>query len=421
MIACVAVSYFAAAVERRADDGLLQKPLAIGGQAWEARPAYAFSEEVASQGVRSGMSLRSVQVLSPHSHFLPATKPHYSQVSAEMIDVLSDFSPHIESEELWHAFAESEWRWTAHGQALPARYCLDLEGLPPSEAVCFVQEMGRQVRQETSFAPAIGFAVDKFTAQVAATVCRPNRVLPVAAGDTAQFLSRRPIQFLPLEKETARRLGLLGIRTVGQFVELPLHGLRERFGRGIERLYRLAQGQADEPLHSQPAEPDEEIGRQFDEPVTNLQMLTAVLRGMVEELSEGLQREGLEGRSLHLILERDGGQCQEAALPLSRPTADAEHIRIAALECLATLTFTSGVTGIKVRMSRLTAAAAYQLSLFRETAVSSVLSPVQRTMQNLAAKYKAAHFFQPVLTERNHPLPERRFTLQALTYDAAVA
>jgi DNA polymerase-4 len=421
MIACVAVSYFAAAVERRADDALQRQPLAIGGQAWEARPAYAFSEEVASQGVRSGMSLRSVQVLSPHSHFLPATKPHYSQVSAEMIDVLADFSPLIEAEELWHTFAESEWRWTAHGRALPARYCLDLDGLPPSEAVAFVQEMGRQVRQETSFAPAIGLAVDRFTAQVAAVVCRPNRLLPVAAGDTAQFLSRRPIHFLPLEKETARRLELLGIRTLGQFGELPLHGLRERFGRDIERLYRLAQGQAGEPLQSQPAEPYQAIERQFDEPITNLQVLTAVLSGMVEEVSQDLQREGLEGHSLHLILETDGGQCQEQQLTLSRPTAGAEHIRSAVLECLATLTFSSGITWIKVRISELAPATAYQLSLFREAAVSSVSSPIEHTMQNLAAKYKSAHFFQPVLTERSHPLPERRFTLQALTYDPALA
>jgi DNA polymerase-4 len=404
---------------------LLQTPLAIGGQAWEARPVYAFSEEVASLGVRPGMSLRSVQVLSPHSHFLPATRPHYSQVSAEMVDVLADFSPLIEAEELWHTFAESEgrpttskWWPTAHGRVLPARYCLDLEGLPETEAIPFVQEMGKQVRRETRFAPAIGFAVDKFTAQVAAAVCRPNHLLPVAVEDRAQFLSTRPVNFLPLEKETARRLGLLGIRTVGQFVELPLHGLREQFGREVGRLYRLAQGQTIEPLQPQPAEPDQAIEQQFDEPITSLQVLTAVLNGMVEEVSQRLQTAGLEGRRLYLILETDNGQCQEQKLALSRPTADGEHIQNAALEWLAALTFTSGITRIKVRISGLVPATAYQLSLFRETAISS---PIQQTMQNLAAKYKAAHFFQPVLTERSHPLPERRFTLQALTYDPALA
>ena len=65
MIACIAVPYFAAAVERRDDDDLLEKPLAIGGQPWEARPVYAISQEVAHQGVRICMSLLLVQDFSP--------------------------------------------------------------------------------------------------------------------------------------------------------------------------------------------------------------------------------------------------------------------------------------------------------------------------------------------------------------------
>ena len=37
MIACLSIPYFAAAVERRGDEELANKPLAIGGQPWEAR------------------------------------------------------------------------------------------------------------------------------------------------------------------------------------------------------------------------------------------------------------------------------------------------------------------------------------------------------------------------------------------------
>ena len=60
MIACVSIPYFAAAVERRAAADLAAVPLAIGGRPWEARPIFAFSQEVAKLGVRAGMTLRPV-------------------------------------------------------------------------------------------------------------------------------------------------------------------------------------------------------------------------------------------------------------------------------------------------------------------------------------------------------------------------
>ncbi len=251
MIACLSIPYFAAAVERRADSGLTERPLAIGGQPWEARPVYAFSQEVAHKGVEIGMSLRLVQVLSPASHFMPAAETRYSKVSGEVIDVLTDFSQLIEPQELWHPLAKSRQPLSAHGRALPARYCLDLEGLPEREALPFVQAMGQSVRQETNMDPAIGLARQKFTAQVAATVCNPSHALAVKAGAEAAFLASRALAFLPLEKEMARRLRLLGIYTLGQLAGLALPALQEQFGPEINPHYQLARGEVGEIVHAQ--------------------------------------------------------------------------------------------------------------------------------------------------------------------------
>ena len=138
-------------MERRAGRGASAEPLAVGGQPWEARPVYAFSQETAGRGVQPGMSLRLVQLLSPEAHFLPAAAPDYAQVSGEVVDVLTDFSPDIEPQELWHSFPDSALGATAHGCALPARYCLDLAGLPAARAGPVVQEMGRRGRAEDRF------------------------------------------------------------------------------------------------------------------------------------------------------------------------------------------------------------------------------------------------------------------------------
>jgi nucleotidyltransferase/DNA polymerase involved in DNA repair len=309
--------------------GERDEALAVGGQPCEARPAYAFSQEAAGRGVRPGMSLRLVQLLSPNAHFLPAAALDYAQVSGEVVDVLSDFSPDIEPQELWHSFPESTLGATAHGRALPARYCLDLDGLPPAEAVPFIQEMGRQVRGKTRFAAAIGLAADPFTAQVAAAVCRPDRLLPVVGDGAAGFLASRPLTFLSLGKEPARRLGLMGVRTLGQFAALPVAALREQFGRDkvadvvtdIVALHRLARGRGEPALHPRPAERREAVRIEFDPPLANALRLAEALGRLADELAQRLQAANLEAGSLHISVETEDGRHDRHSLTLRRPTA----------------------------------------------------------------------------------------------------
>ncbi len=420
MIACLSIPYFAAAVERRADDTLTPQPLAIGGQPWEAKPVYAFSQEAAGQGVHAGMSLRLVQVLSPDSQFIPAHKPQYGRVSAEVIDVLTDFSPDIEPQELWHSFADSTLHLTAHGSSLPARYCLDLDGLPLKEAIPFMQTMGRQLRAETHLSPAIGLSADKFTAQVAAAVSRPDHLLPVAEDGYADFLSSRSLAFLPLDKETHRRLRLMGIRTLGQLAALPLSALQEQFGPQITPFYRQAQGQGDEPLQPQTAIQQEAIRHWFDEPVDNLLTLTAVLTHLANELSHRLHTSVRAGRILQLSLEMADGRTEQQTIAFPQPTRDAARFAITGQEAMARLNLTCGVTAVTLTLTDLTPATAHQLMLFQDTAVANH-HRLSQTVHNLAAKYTDGRFYQPILTEPHHPLPERRFQLRPFAHDPALA
>ncbi len=422
MIACLSIPYFVAAVERRAGRGGAE-PLAVGGHPWEARPVYAFSQETAGQGVQPGMSLRLVQLLSPEAHFLPAAAPDYAQVSGEVVDVLTNFSPDIEPQELWHSFPESTLGATAHGRALPARYCLDLDGLPAAEAVPFIQEMGRQTRQETRFAAAIGLAADPFTAQVAAAVCRPDRLLPVAAGAAAEFLSSRPLAFLPLGKEPARRLGLMGVRTLGQFAALPAAALREQFASDkstdIIALHRLARGRGGPALHPRPVAPREEVRCEFDPPLANALRLDEALSRLAGELAARLQATNSEVGSLSLELVTEDGRHDRHSLTLRRPTADGRRLTAALQEMAASREHPGPVAQMTVVATDLRSATAYQLGLF--TLPTGAASPFTQAIERLAARYKGCGFYHASATDPHHPLPERRYRLEPLYHDPTLA
>lgn len=417
MIACLSIPYFAAAVERRTDSDLRRKPLAIGGQPWEARPVYAFSQEVAHKGVEIGMSLRLVQVLSPASTFMPAAENRYSQVAGEVVDVLTDFSQLIEPEELWHPLRGLRQPFTAHARPLPARYCLDLEGLSEHDVLPFIRTMGRSVRQETEMIAAIGLARQKFTAQVAATVCRTSHALPVQKGEEPAFLASRPLSFLPLEKEMARRLRLLGIYTMGQLTGLSLPALQEQFGPQITPFYHLARGEEAEPVHAPPPELSETCAFIFDDAVANLRLIHSVADRLVAELAHRLQTKSLQARIVRLLLEMEEDPQQQRQLTLRQPTGSASRLSTAVQELISSEPFPSPVSSIKIVLPHLVPAQARQLSLFATTA----LSPhARRTIDNLAVKYRQSRFLQPQTADVTHPLPERRFHLQPLSHRVPV-
>lgn len=404
MIACLSIPYFSAAVERRTNNNLAETPLVIGGQPWEPKPVYAFSQEAAQGGVRPGMSLRLAHMLTPNSHFMPATPPRYLDASGEVVDVLVDFSPLVEPEELW----QPEAQHTAGGQRLPARYYLDLDDLPMSEALPLVQEMGRTVRQETKLAPAIGLAEQRLAAQVAATLARPNHTKTVPVGEEAAFLADRPVAFLPLDKETARRLRLLGIRTMDQLAALPPTAVQTQFGAAAVALQKLVRGEADTPLQPHQPEQAEQVVYRFPSAVVDRRALEMVVDRAASTLANKLQAAGLSGQIIHLTweLERD---TLEQSLTLRTPASSDETVAAALRELLHQANLCSGVESLTVTMTNLTAAVAQQLTLFT--------SPAHRRSIHLLDSAIAKHgrcLYRPVLLDGRDPLPERRFRWQEM-------
>ena len=407
MIACLAVPYFAAAVERRDEMALAQTSLVVGGRPWEPRPLFGFSHEAARQGVRPGMPLRQAHLLSPASHFLPAAPSRYLDATGEVVDVLVDFTHLVVPEELWQPPLDGKHTLPAGARTLPARYTVDLEGLPSQEALPLVQEMGRAVRRHTHLEPAVGLAAASFAAQVAAALARPNCVRPVAAGAERGFLADRPVTFLPLEQEMARRLHLLGIRTLGELAALPPAALREQFGSDVLPLYRLARGEAGARPAPQPPAAPEQVSRRFEPPLLAWLALENVLGQVAAELAGRLQAAGLAGRTLRLLLETEDRAPQPLFLPLRRPTAGAGRLAQAAQALLQTATVTAGVTALTVALGDLEPAVARQLSLFAPQAPP----PGDATLPLVMARHETAQFLRPVLLDGAHPLPERRFAL----------
>lgn len=409
MIACLSVSYFASAVERRDNAALQQAPLVVGGQNWEPRPLFGYSREAALRGVAPGMSLRQAHLLSPDSHFLPASVAKYQGVAGEIVDVLTDFTHLVEPVNLWQLSGKSSGFIPTPARALPAQYYLDLESLPQKEATALAQEIGRTVRKQTRLAPSLGLAAGPFTARVAATMTRPNHLRPVAPDEERAFLAEQSVTNLPLDQEMARRLRLLGIRTIGQFVALPQTAVQQQFGPDALPLYRLARGEAEAKPRPRQATPDLHLALQFEPPLEERLTLQAVLERLATELAGRLQEEHRAAGSLAFTVE-DAQGARRVAQPLRQPLQSAEHIQLQLHALLERFSLRAPVTAVTLSAGHLTASTAQQLSLFTPPAPNKLA----QLLPALMARHRTAAFYRPQLADRAHPLPERRFQLQPL-------
>jgi len=120
-IACVIVPHFAVAVERRADDSLMGKPIVVGGMPCEKGKVYDLSEEAAMSGVERGIALRQAEELCPEAVFLPLAEEKYLRAFEELLEVLQSFSPDVEPKGLGKACLEVSGLEALHGD--DARLC----------------------------------------------------------------------------------------------------------------------------------------------------------------------------------------------------------------------------------------------------------------------------------------------------------
>lgn len=396
MIACLLIPYFAAAVERRDSPALAAGPLVISQPLPHPGPVFAVCAEAARRGIQPGLPLDQAQLLCPESTLLPARMTHYHQTTEALFSLLTGFTHRLEAEP----------------HPLAAVTYLDLSGWPLPESRRLAQELGRAVRQETGLAPALGVAINKFVAHLAAGSTSPHHLSLVPPGREAGFLAAKPLDWLPLEAETRERLHRLGLTTLGQVAALPAAAVLAQFGTAGRQAQQLAQGRDERPLRPHQPDPVVRLTRWLDGPVADRLVLTAILKLMAEELAAGLVRSGRAGRRLTLTLHLEEGQEWLVEHALSQPTSRAERLFFSLSGSLAQNWPNSGVVGLTLSLAEIGPVQPQQLDLF--TPSGGQAQRLHELLPHLIARYGAAAFGQPCLTNPLAALPERRFQMQGV-------
>ena len=189
---------FYAAVEQLDDPSLRGKPVLVGPKSARGVVLTA-SYEARPYGVASAMPVGQALRRCPDAIIVGPRFDRYEEISSQIMDTLSDFSPRVEALSMDEAFVDMTGAQRLFGSP---------------------REMGRKIKQSvleaTRLNISVGVASTKYVAKVASAHDKPDGLTVVPADVARAWLAPLPVSRLwGAGRKTVPRLHALGLRTIG--------------------------------------------------------------------------------------------------------------------------------------------------------------------------------------------------------------
>lgn len=392
MIACICIPYFAASQHRCNEPSHQPGPLLIARYKGGRGRVAGLSLEAEAAGIQVGMTMSRARALCPTAQVALFKPSRLRQVLGTLQSALTAYSQWVEAER--------------SGIQTAVLY-VDLGKIRPSEGRTIASQMITQLKT-LGFAASVGLATGKFSALIAASTTQAGQAMLVSQGDEARFLAAYPVTLLPLDKEIARRLDLLGLYRIGQLEALPRTALIAQFGKAGGRLHRLASGEDQRRVSRYTAPLTEGALRQFEPPLEDRLILRSMLGALSTGLAARLADQALSCREVTLTLRLENRLELEAQSRPREPISSCAVLVRVIHGLLNTLTPNAGIIEVEVQLGRLTPTLPRQLSLFDELEAHDP----REVLLDLSERYGEDLFYTVTVNPLQPRLPEWRFILE---------
>jgi protein ImuB len=157
------------------------------------------------------------------------------------------------------------------------------------------------------------------------------------SGEERKVLSSLPLAALRVAPATVAALARIGLKRVGDIVDLPRSPLTARFGEDLLRQLDRALGREHEPLNPRLPVAPYVAEQRFAEPIAREEDVLRTVERLAARLAFALERRGDGARRIELTLFRTDGAVRRLAAGTSRPLRDPYDIRALFNERLAAL------------------------------------------------------------------------------------
>ena len=294
---------FYAAVEKRDEPSLRERPLIIGG---EKRGVVATCCYIARlSGVHSAMPMFEAKRRCPEAVIMRPNMAKYRAVSRQVRGLMFALTPLVEPLSVDEAFLDLAGTRRLHGA-------------PP--AVSLARLLAR-IEDEIGITASVGLSFNKFLAKVASDMNKPRGFCVIGRNEAMDFLADQPVRLIwGVGKSLHKKLERHGLHTIGQLRAFEKADLVARYGKIGGRLYHLARAEDTRPVTSERKPKSVSSERTMERDLYRYEDLEGVLWDQVEAVSGALKSKGLVGRTITLKLKPNRHRTVTRATTLAAPT-----------------------------------------------------------------------------------------------------
>jgi DNA polymerase-4 len=275
---------FFAAVEQRDNPDLKGKPVVVGAHPKKRGVVSTCSYEARAYGIRSAMPSRTAYRLCPHAVFLPVNMKKYRRVSSRIMEILRNVSPVMEQVSVDEAF-------------------LDVTGQAASfdSAALLARQIKERVKKATGLTASVGVADNKFLAKLASDLNKPDGLTVIRRDACREILAPLPVSKIwGVGNVAEKKLGELGIHTIGELLGIPRPLLEETFGKFGSHLYRLARGEDDSEVVTEHEAKSVSSETTFEVDVDDVSTVNVALEKMCATVARRLRSDSLKAKTVTL-------------------------------------------------------------------------------------------------------------------------
>lgn len=304
-ILLVDLDAFFASVEQLDHPAWRGKPVIVGGDADARGVVSTCSYEARAFGVRSAMASALARQLCPEAIWTRGHFHRYREVSAAIMAILRDETPHVQQVSIDEAFMDVSPTAvnTEHPVAIARR----------------IQDRVAALGVTCS----IGVGVSKSVAKIASDRDKPRGLTVVYPGTEQAFLAPLPVRTMSGVGAAAEKvLKAHGIRTLGDLAAADTALLKRVFGKNGEMMRERALG-----ADRSPVVVDDEVKSvsnevTFAEDLTDRESIEAALATIAAKVGRRLRRKGLTGRTIAIKVRYDDRSVHSVQRQLPTPTDD---------------------------------------------------------------------------------------------------
>ncbi|MGL5363472.1 MAG: DNA polymerase IV [Bosea sp. (in: a-proteobacteria)] len=309
---------FYAAVEKRDDPSLIDKPVIIGGG---KRGVVSTACYIArTHGVRSAMPMFKALAACPDAVVVKPDMAKYARVGREVRQLMFELTPLVEPISIDEAF-------------------LDLTGtqrLHHASAAVTLARFAARIEREIGITVSVGLSYAKFLAKVASDMDKPRGFSVIGRAEAVTFLAAKPVSLIPgIGQASATKLAEAGYRLIGDLADAPVDQLFRAAGRDGPRLRQLANGI--DPRVVTPERETKSVSSEttLDSDVSDYAQLEKLLWALCEKTSRRMKASRHAGLTITLKLKTADFRILSRSRQLPEPTQLARTLFEAGREMLA--------------------------------------------------------------------------------------